>query len=166
MRHPPSPMEDLVKLVGFVSSHHARGVTYFTHQTAWEINPLSVSHGRCCLQYPWGFHWEDRWSFFRSNTLSNVGRQILEGDHIADLDSKESGFDDMKRAGFWTSVSDHLLMFPLTQPVKGVLLEMLCVGTKPYQASLLLLLIPTVNVWSAIFWVGTACTCKRHEDYP
>ena len=46
-----------------------------------------------------------------------------------------AGFDSMKKAGFWVSVSDHLLMFPLRQPVRVVLLEMLCVGTKPYQVS-------------------------------
>ena len=43
------------------------------------------------------------------------------------------GLDDMKKRGFWTSVSDLLLMFPLTPPVRAVLLEMLCVGTQPSQ---------------------------------
>ena len=43
------------------------------------------------------------------------------------------GLDDMKKRGFWTSVSDLLLMFPLTLPVRAVLLEMLCVGTQPSQ---------------------------------
>jgi len=43
------------------------------------------------------------------------------------------GLDDMKKSGFWTSVSDQLLMFPLNPSVRVVLLEMLCVGTQPYQ---------------------------------
>ena len=42
-------------------------------------------------------------------------------------------FDDMKRSGFWTSVSDQLLMFPLNPSVRVVLLEMLCVGSQPHQ---------------------------------
>lgn len=39
----------------------------------------------------------------------------------------------MKRSGFWTSVSDLVLMFPLTAPLRAVLLEMLCVGSQPVQ---------------------------------
>ena len=46
-----------------------------------------------------------------------------------------SGFDDMKRSGFWSSVYDLLSMFPYTKAERVVLLEMLCVGTPPVQAS-------------------------------
>lgn len=41
----------------------------------------------------------------------------------------------MKKTGFWTSVADLVCMFPLTQPLRTVLLEMLCVGTQPSQVS-------------------------------
>ena len=43
------------------------------------------------------------------------------------------GLEDLKQRGFWTSVSDLLLMFPLTQPVRLVLLDMLCAGSPPPQ---------------------------------
>lgn len=48
---------------------------------------------------------------------------------------QSSNLEGMKKAGFWASVSDHLVMFPLSQPVRAVLLEMLCVGTKPHQVA-------------------------------
>ncbi len=51
----------------------------------------------------------------------------------AAANDRPAGLEGMKKAGFWTSVCDYLLMFPLTQPVRVVLLEMLCVGTRPYQ---------------------------------
>ena len=56
----------------------------------------------------------------------------------------------MKKASFWTSVSDHLLMFPLTQPVRVVLLEMLCIGTKPYQVPIL----STTSSHCFCFWLS------------
>ena len=66
--------------------------------------------------------------------VQNLQTSLLNGFAIgAAANDRPAGLEGMKKAGFWTSVCDYLLMFPLTQPVRVVLLEMLCVGTRPYQ---------------------------------
>lgn len=59
--------------------------------------------------------------------------RVLEKPGLAEKAGHAKSLEDMKKAGFWASLIDHLLMFPLSQPIRVMLLEMLCVGTKPYQ---------------------------------
>lgn len=58
----------------------------------------------------------------------------------------------MKQQGFWACVSDLLLMFPLTQPLRLVLLDLLCAGGGSPQANffdLLVMLKPTISLLCA-----------------